>query len=91
MCYLLPSTANKVDFPLPLSPMRPYLRPQFNSNMASCNISLPWKVMEKLAILTSLDFGWTAKEPVQARASAFKRASASNLAHSASVKYHHLI
>lgn len=42
--------------------------------------------MEKFSIFISRDLGWVAKEPVQALASAFMRASASSFAHSASNK-----
>ena len=53
--------------PQPLSPNKPYLRPQFNSNFVSVKSSTPWNVIEKFSIFKSRDCGCDAKTPVHER------------------------
>lgn len=63
---LLARHCKKLVLPLPLAPMRPYLRPMVSSIEQSCMSSTPLRPMLKPSILMSLDVGRDVKTPVTA-------------------------
>lgn len=67
-----------LHLPVPLSPMRPYRRPELSSKLVSLSSSCPWKVRDKLLMCTSVLLGWDANTPVTARASVFFSSNSSS-------------
>lgn len=67
-----------LHLPVPLSPIRPYRRPELSSKLVSLSSSCPWKVSDKLLMCTSVLLGWDANTPVTARASVFFSSNSSS-------------